>query len=99
MHASRYFLIGLVRGALVAGPASAQPRGAAAPPTTPPWQEASPWPARLVVTVAEAPATSFSVSWRTSADVENPRAEIVPADDHTRFDLGATAVDARTERP
>ena len=100
MHTSRYFLITVVGGALVAGSAFAQPRGeAAGPPSIPPWQEASPWPDRIVVTVAEDPATSFSVSWRTSADVESARAEIVLAGDHTRFDIGATPVDARTEKP
>src|SRR5690606_26096153 len=100
MHTSRYFLITVVGGALVAGSAFAQPRGeAAGPPSIPPWQEASPWPDRIVVTVAEDPATSFSVSWRTSADVESARAEIVLAGDHTRFDIGATSVDARTEKP
>src|SRR5690606_32741518 len=80
-----------------AGGAAAQPSGKGAMPSTPPWQAASPWPDRIVVTVEEDPATSFSVTWRTSADVRETRAEIVRADDHARFDLGARAVPARTE--
>lgn len=68
-------------------------------PSTPPWQEVTPWPDRIIVTIEQEPTTSFSVSWRTRADVGETRAEIVPAGDHSRIDLGATSVPARTERP
>jgi len=99
MHASRSLLISIVCCTLCAVPALAQTPADARPPSTPPWQEASPWPDRIVVTVGADPATSFSVSWRTDASVDGTRAEIVRADDHSRFDLGAISVDARTEKP
>jgi 3',5'-cyclic AMP phosphodiesterase CpdA len=79
-----------------ARPAQQAPAG---PPSTPPWQAATPWPDRIVVTVAEDPKTSFSVSWRTAANVAGARAELVVAGDEARFDLAATAVDATTVRP
>jgi 3',5'-cyclic AMP phosphodiesterase CpdA len=101
MQALRSLLLLLVcalsASAAVAQPAIVQPE--AGPPSVPPWQEASPWPDRIVVNVAADPATSFSVSWRTNAAVDDTRAEIVVADDHTRFDIGAMAVAARTEKP
>jgi hypothetical protein len=68
-------------------------------PSTPPWQAATLWPDRVIVTIEQDPRTSFSVSWRTLGSVTAARAEIVPADDQSRFDLNATAVDARTESP
>ena len=67
------------------------------PPSTPPWQTATAWPDRVIVTVEQDPATSFSVSWRTAAGIDGTRAEIVRAADDSRFDLGATTVPARTE--
>jgi 3',5'-cyclic AMP phosphodiesterase CpdA len=77
-------------------PAQAPPPG---PPSTPPWQTATPWPDRIVVTVAEDPKTSFSVSWRTNAGVAGARAEIAVAGDEARFDVAATAIDAISVRP
>lgn len=87
----------------IAFPAVAQPPGGPAQPppqpSTPPWQAATPWPDRIVVTIEQDPAASFSVSWRTHGDVRDTRAEIVRAADRSRIDLGATSVAARTERP
>ncbi|MBN1240143.1 MAG: fibronectin type III domain-containing protein [Gammaproteobacteria bacterium] len=77
----------------------AQAQAQATEPSTPPWQAATPWPDRIVVTLEQDPESSFSVSWRTSAEVEQPRAEIVLAGDHSRIDIGAARVDASTERP
>ncbi len=84
---------------LAAACADAQPPTEASTPSTPPWQAPSPWPDRIVVTLEEDPASSFSVTWRTSADVRETRAEIALAGDHSRFDLGARSVPARTETP
>jgi hypothetical protein len=66
-------------------------------PSTPPWQAATLWPDRIVVTLERDPKTSFSVTWRTRASVTATRAEIVLAADHSRFDIGAVSVPARTE--
>jgi 3',5'-cyclic AMP phosphodiesterase CpdA len=66
-------------------------------PSTPPWQSAGPWPDRVIVTIEDDPRTSFSVSWRTSADVEATGAEIVVAADHSRIDIGAIQVGAATQ--
>jgi hypothetical protein len=76
--------------------AAAQPP---AEPSIPPWQAATHWPDRIVVTIEEDPASSFAVSWRTLAEVDGARAEIVLAGDHSRIDLDATSVDARSVRP
>ena len=103
MHAMKHGLALTIGSALLGFAifAVAQQSGQppAAEPSTPPWQAATPWPDRVIVTIEEDPASSFSVSWRTDAEVAETRAEIVPAYDHSRFDIGATAVDARTERP
>ncbi len=64
----------------------------------PPWQAATSWPDRIVVTLKGAPQSSFAVTWRTDASVDNTVAEIVEATADARFDIGATAVDAATER-
>jgi len=75
-------------------PTATQPQ-----PSTPPWQAATWWPDRVVVTIEQDPTTSFSVSWRTRAEVGETRAEVVRAGDHSRFDIGAVALPARTQRP
>ena len=67
------------------------------PPGTPPWQDASAWPDRIVVTPGADPTTSFAVNWRTDASVEATEAELVPASPDARFDLAATPVPARSE--
>jgi hypothetical protein len=83
----------------LAAPIGAQaPQPAPAPrPSTPPWQAATLWPDRIVITLEQDPRTSFSVSWRTHASVAMTRAEIVRAQDHSRFDVGATSVAAQTQ--
>lgn len=77
---------------------AALPVRAHEPGMGPPWQQATPWPDRLVVTLPEDPATSFAVTWRTDASVTETIAEIAPATDDARFDLAARTVSARTER-
>ena len=99
MHVSRYWLIPVLSCTFVAGLSLAQAPADTRPPSMPPWQQASPWPDRIVVTVGADPSTSFSVSWRTDASVDGTRAEIVRADDHSRFDIGAASVEARTVKP
>lgn len=63
----------------------------------PPWQEASGWPDRIVVTLPKEPQTSFAVTWRTNNSVTETMAEIVEARDDARFDFGALQVAATTE--
>ena len=63
----------------------------------PPWQAATSWPDRIVATLKDDPATSFAVTWRTDETVTETIAEIAPATNAARFDLGATVVEARTE--
>lgn len=67
------------------------------PEHTPPWQDASAWPDRIVVTPGADPTTSFAVNWRTDASVAATEAELVLATADARFDLAATAVPARSE--
>ncbi|MEM8546738.1 MAG: metallophosphoesterase family protein [Pseudomonadota bacterium] len=73
-----------------------EPDSAAA--NQPPWQAATGWPDRIVITLPGAPQSSFAVTWRTDTSVQSTMAEIVEARDDARFDLGATRVSARTER-
>ena len=63
----------------------------------PPWQEASPWPDRIIVTMDGAPQNSFSVTWRTDDSVTETIAQIALATDDARFDLTAETEDADTE--
>ena len=65
--------------------------------TQPPWQEATGWPSRIVVTLPAKPQNSFAVTWRTDATVTETTAEIVEATDDARFDLRAQTVTATTE--
>ena len=64
----------------------------------PPWQAATRWPDRVVVTLPADPATSFAVTWRTDAAVTETIAQLVKATDDARFDLAANTIDAQTER-
>jgi 3',5'-cyclic AMP phosphodiesterase CpdA len=64
---------------------------------TPPWQQSSAWPDRIVVTLPDDPATSFAVTWRTSEDVESAVAEIAFATPDARFDLAAESRTAASE--
>jgi len=63
----------------------------------PPWQQASPWPDRIVVTFAGDPARSIAANWRTDASVPIAFAEIARATPDARFDLSARRETARTE--
>lgn len=64
---------------------------------TPPWQDASPWPDRIVLTFAGDPARTLAVNWRTDSSVAVAVAEIVKATPDARFDLGARRVTAKSE--
>lgn len=63
----------------------------------PPWQKASSWPDRIVVTLADQPQNRFSVTWRTDATVSETIAQIAVATEDARFDLAAETMSARTE--
>ncbi|MEL7546249.1 MAG: FN3 domain-containing metallophosphoesterase family protein [Pseudomonadota bacterium] len=63
----------------------------------PPWQKASAWPDRIVVTLPDAPQNSFAVTWRTDDSVTETIAEIAKATEDARFDLEAVSISARTE--
>src|SRR5262245_22587079 len=89
----RYLLIALA-ALLIAGPALAHDGD---DPGIPPWQQASAWPDRVIVTFADDPARSIAVSWRTDATVAATRAELARATPDARFDIGATSVTAKTE--
>ncbi|MEO1309958.1 MAG: hypothetical protein AAFV51_03180, partial [Pseudomonadota bacterium] len=65
-------------GLLVAGPAAGHP-GHSNAEKQPPWQASSEWPDRLITTITEDPATSFSVSWRTDSSVGEAIAQIAVA--------------------
>lgn len=67
-------------------------------PVTPPWQDASAWPDRIVVTLPESPQTSFAVTWRTDDSIVEAVAEIAVATNDARFDLSAETELANTER-
>jgi 3',5'-cyclic AMP phosphodiesterase CpdA len=62
-----------------------------------PWQQASPWPDRIVVTFAGDPARTLAVNWRTDASAPVAMAEIARATPDARFDLVARRETARTE--
>jgi predicted phosphodiesterase len=65
--------------------------------TLPPWQQASAWPDRVVVTFAADPARTLAVSWRTNTEAGAVKAEIVEATPDARFDQGARAVTATSQ--
>src|SRR5689334_24199956 len=79
---------------LLAGPALAHD---GPDPGIPPWQQASAWPDRVIVTFADDPARTIAVSWRTDATVAAAKAEIARATPDARFDIGAKSVVAKTE--
>ncbi|MEL6488228.1 MAG: fibronectin type III domain-containing protein, partial [Pseudomonadota bacterium] len=62
-----------------------------------PWQHATPWPDRIIVTVDGDPATTLSVNWRTDNSVTQTRAEIALALPDSRFDLEARSLEAETQ--
>jgi 3',5'-cyclic AMP phosphodiesterase CpdA len=79
---------------LIAGPALAHD---GPDPGIPPWQQASAWPDRIIVTFADDPARTIAVSWRTDATVSAAKAEIAKATPDARFDVGAKSLTAKTE--
>ncbi len=64
---------------------------------TPPFQQATAWPDRVITTFGVDPTTSFSVTWRTAASVDKAQAQFVKASADARFDLSAKTFDAVTE--
>lgn len=100
-HVSRgLFVASAVLASLIAGPMELSPRAFAheGAHAQPPWQTASAWPDRIVVTFAGDPARSLAVSWRTDASVAATEAQIARATPDARFDLAARTVRADTER-
>lgn len=63
---------------------------------SPPWQQPSTWPDRIITTTTADPSTGFGVAWRTDQSVAQALAQIVVASSDARFDLGATTVKAQT---
>ena len=94
----RSFIVTVLAHIVLLGAVHAHDADGAAAPAQPPWQEATGWPDRIVVTLPKSPQTSFAVTWRTDASVEATFAEIVEARDDARFDLGAKRLSATTER-
>lgn len=66
--------------------------------TTPPWQQATSWPDRIIVSPGSDPQTSFSVTWRTEQSVGKAIAQMAPATADARFDLAAISKAATTTR-
>lgn len=85
------FVLAIFLGAANAGP------GHHHGDTMPPWQKATGWPDRIVVTLADTPQNRFSVTWRTDETVSETIAQIAVATEDARFDLAAETVSARTE--
>jgi hypothetical protein len=63
----------------------------------PPWQQASAWPDRIVLTFADDPARSLAVTWRTDTSVSTTAAEIAVATADARFDGDSRRALAQTE--
>ncbi|MEL6688405.1 MAG: FN3 domain-containing metallophosphoesterase family protein, partial [Pseudomonadota bacterium] len=87
----------LLTTALLMAPLSALAHGGHKAPVVPPWQDASAWPDRVIVTLPESPQTSFAVTWRTDSIVTETIAQIAPATNDARFDLEAITVRANSE--
>jgi 3',5'-cyclic AMP phosphodiesterase CpdA len=83
-------------GAAIA-PAQAHVSPSHSAPSIAPWQDASPWPDRIVATFEGEPSTSFAVTWRTDATVPAAIAEIALATPDARFDLASQSKAADTE--
>jgi 3',5'-cyclic AMP phosphodiesterase CpdA len=78
-------------------PATAYAHEGHTPVLTPPWQNASPWPDRVITTFEADPTTSFAVSWRTDASVPAAVAEIARATPSGNFAAAATSRPATSE--
>ena len=92
----RFFIWSLLSLLALCGPVHAHPShdGSEA---IPPWQEATAWPDRVVVTLPDTPQTSFAVTWRTDDSVVETIAQIAEATNDARFDVDAITVSAKTE--
>ncbi len=66
-------------------------------PVTPPWQDASAWPDRIITTFEADPATSFAVAWRTDTSVPATIAEIARATPRATFANAAVSKPADSE--
>ena len=64
---------------------------------TAPWDRASAWPDRIIATLPDDPTTSFAVTWRTDASVDETIAQIALATDDSRFDVDARSLGATAE--
>ncbi len=84
-------LIGLL---LLAGLSVAQNN---TPLGSPPWQDASSWPDRVIQNFSEDPSSSITVTWRTDSTVETTQAQIALATADARFDVSAESTLAITE--
>ena len=62
-----------------------------------PWDQPTPYPDRINVTITEDPSHGFSVTWRTNTSVDKAVAEIAIATPAPRFFRTGTQVSARTE--
>lgn len=63
-----------------------------------PWDQASRWPDRIIATPGEDPSTSFSVTWRTDASVDEAVIEWIEANADAAFNHGSMIDNARVER-
>lgn len=63
----------------------------------PPWQGATQWPDRIILTFEGEAARSLTVNWRTALDVKATVAQIALATPDARFDLSARTIAAKTE--
>ena len=64
---------------------------------SPPWQDASVWPDRVIQNFSEDPLRSITVTWRTDSSVQSTIAQIAPATADARFDVASESVIANTE--
>ncbi|MEO1188417.1 MAG: metallophosphoesterase family protein [Pseudomonadota bacterium] len=63
--------------------------------TLQPWQTATAWPDRIIVSPGSDPQTSLTVTWRTDATVDSAIAELTKASGDSRFDLQAAPIAAK----
>lgn len=99
LSVSAYVLLGLGAGVAVNSglPTSAAAHADHTPVITPPWQNASAWPDRIITTFENDPTTSFAVSWRTDLTVPSTVAEIARATPSGAFANSAKSQPALTE--
>lgn len=55
-------------------------------------------PQRIVLNLTAQPSTSIAVTWRTNAQVKNPRAQVAEAEDWTGFRKNPRNVDASSDK-